>query len=343
MSVKLSFCIPTLNFGPFIGKTLRSIFTQAGENIQIIVVDGGSTDDTVAIVSEVIIHFPNIKLIQRTRGHGIDLDILESVRHADGDYCWLFSSDDILLPGAITRALRVIDEGGWDVFLMGMTLCDLKMRPLCAHPILACKESHVFDWSDVEQRSDYFARAQTSTAFFSFISDIVVHRDSWLSVQTQTEFIGSCWIIAAQLFAMSQRPQGIRVRFDPEIYLHKRGDNDSFAAKGLISRIELSIVGFRNLGRTFFGQDSFEASQISRVVSNEYPLIEMLSLKCRLFTIASHDEFKKFYQLARLHATEQGWRGKINYLVLRLLPLCILLPFRPVFRIYINILRFLRA
>lgn len=337
MKYKLSFCIPTLNYGSFIGETLKSIITQADESVQIVIVDGGSTDETAAIVSEATIHFPHIKFIQRGQRLGIDRDILESVVQADGDYCWLFSSDDILLPGAITRAMKAVDEGEWDVFLMGVALCDLNMRPLHNHPILSCKESRSFHWSDSAQRADYFSRAQTSTAFFSFISDIIVRRDRWLGVPVMDRFVGSCWIIAVQLFAMSETPPGLLVRFDPHIYLLKRGDNDSFAAKGLISRIRLSIDGFRGIGRHFFGEDSFEARQISRVVSNEYPLVEMLSLKCRLFPSRTLQNSDEFYSLARSHFAHQGWRGYAKYLLLRLAPRWIMVPFRPAFRLVVAI------
>src|SRR6185503_3718487 len=104
MSIKLSFCIPTFNFGPFIGETLRSIIDQADERVQIVIVDGGSTDDTSAIVAQATARFPQIKFIRREKRYGIYLDILETVIQADGEYCWLFSSDDLLAPGALVRA-----------------------------------------------------------------------------------------------------------------------------------------------------------------------------------------------------------------------------------------------
>ena len=93
----LSFCIPTYNFAAFIGETLDSIIQQADDRVQIVIVDGGSTDNTAQIVAEKARSFPNIKFIQRTQRCGVDLDILESVAQADGEFCWLFSSDDLAL------------------------------------------------------------------------------------------------------------------------------------------------------------------------------------------------------------------------------------------------------
>ncbi len=318
MTYTLSFCIPTLNFGSFIGETLQSILGQTDERVQVVIVDGGSTDNTAAIVAEAITRCPRIKLIQREKRCGVDLDILESVAQADAEYCWLFSSDDVLVAGAIAQAMKSIEQGGWDVFLMGIKLCDLQMKPLHDHPILTCTYPRIFDWSDPCQRADYFRHAHTSTAFFSFISNIIVRRDRWLATPTEEHFIGSCWIIAAKLAAMSL--QGIRVRFDPGIYLFKRGENDSFAANGLIPRIKLSIVGFRDLWSYFYGDDSFEARQVSRVVANEYPLVEMLSMKLRLIPNATCEERGRFYSLARLHFRDRASSGQVCYGILRLSP-----------------------
>jgi len=322
MTYRLSFCIPTFNFGQYIAETLQSIISQANEHVQIVIVDGGSTDDTAEIVADAMTRFPQIKFIQREKRCGVDLDILESVSQADGEYCWLFSSDDVLAPDAISRALQAIETRNWNVFLMGTKLCDLQMNPMHDHAILACKQCLTFDWSDPKQRSDYFRRAHTSTAFFSFISNIIVYRDQWLSSPTEKQFIGSCWIIAAKIAAMSRI--GLRVHYSPDIFLLKRVGNDSFAAQGLIPRIKLSIAGFRFLWAHFYGVNSYEYRQVSRVVLNEYPLIEMLSIKLKLIPNATLQEKKEFYALARFHYNENAWLGAINYLVVRSSPIWLL-------------------
>lgn len=48
--MKLSIIIPTLNEGPFIGRLLERVFTNAPQDTEIIVVDGGSTDTTLSIL-----------------------------------------------------------------------------------------------------------------------------------------------------------------------------------------------------------------------------------------------------------------------------------------------------
>ena len=48
--IRLSICIPTYNFGEFIGATLQSIIKQATDEVEIVVVDGASTDNTAEVV-----------------------------------------------------------------------------------------------------------------------------------------------------------------------------------------------------------------------------------------------------------------------------------------------------
>jgi abequosyltransferase len=323
MAIKLSFCIPTFNFGAFIGATLRSIIDQADERVQIIVIDGGSTDDTAAVVAEAASRFPQIKFIQRDKRHSFDARMLEMVEQAEGEYCWLFSSDDLLAPGAVARAMKSIEAGDWDLLLMGITLCDLAMRPQRDHPILDCGEPRTFDWSVPEQRADYFGRARTSAAFFSFMSDLLVRRERWLAAAKVERFIGSGWMHTAKVLAISQT--GLRVRFDPAIYVLRRGDNDAAVAEGgLIHRMDLSFRGFRDLGSFFFGDGSPEAAHISRVVGNEYPFLDVLELKRRIVPGGDQKTQRMFYDLVRRHYALGGVRDWVFHALVRLTPAWVL-------------------
>src|SRR5262249_9119140 len=149
-----------------------------------------------------------------------------------------------LAPGALAEVRRQRTER-WDVFLTNFAICDLRMNRFGRHRILKVQETETFDWSDPDQRARYFALAETTTAFFSFISALVIRRSSWLRVPAQTRFIGSCWIIAAQLFALAR--QQLQIRYFPGELLLKRGDNDSFMGAGLVNRIGISVDGFRSL------------------------------------------------------------------------------------------------
>jgi abequosyltransferase len=294
----ISFCIPSFNFGRFIGETLDSIIREADERVQIVIVDGGSSDNTAQVVAEKSRTFPHIKFIQRSERSSVDRDILESVVQADGEFCWLFSSDDLLAPGAVAFVRAQLTDD-WDVFLTNFAVCDFHMRRRFRHRILDVRALSTFDWSNPSDRTRYFTLAQTTTAFFSFISALVVRRASWLSVPQQTEFIGSCWIIAAQLFALARKK--LVVRYYPGELLFKRGDNDSFLSAGLVNRVALSVTGFRNVAAHYFGTGSPEARHVRRVVRNEYTLRTMLRYKVEIANLKNVGQLERFVALFKQH------------------------------------------
>ncbi|MCY2964673.1 MAG: glycosyltransferase family 2 protein [Planctomycetota bacterium] len=275
----ISFCIPTYNFGAYIGETLDSLIAQADDRIQIVIVDGGSTDNTAQVVAEKSRQFPHIKFIQRQERSGVDRDILESVAQAEGEYCWLFSSDDCIAPGAV-EFLRGQLGHDWNVFLTDYAVCDLHLNRLNGRAMIPVNDTTSFDWNVPAERSRYFELAQSPTAFFSFISAVVVKRDDWMRASPQVEFVGSCWIIAAQLFGMAR--ERLVVRYHPGELVLNRGENDSFLARGLVNRFSLSIDGFRKVAEHYFGINSPESRHVSRAVKNEVPPPALIHCRLRI-------------------------------------------------------------
>src|ERR1700678_404910 len=119
-SMRLSICIPTYNFGPFIGQTLESILPQLEEGVEVVVLDGGSTDETTAVVESLQERHPGLRYQRREERGGIDRDMARTVDLARGEYCWLFCADDVMKPGAIRRMLGNL-ESGCDLHLCGLT------------------------------------------------------------------------------------------------------------------------------------------------------------------------------------------------------------------------------
>jgi len=274
--ITLSICIPTYNFGEFIGETLESILPQLVDGVEVVVLDGGSTDETETVVGAFQARCPALQYYRRDERGGIDRDMALTVELARGEYCWLFSSDDLMKPGAVAQVLKEV-QGGLDVYICGLTICTCDMRPLKAHPIMRLSSEVTFDLGREEDRRAYFEHAKTTTAFFSFLGSVIFKRARWEEIPLDEHFVGSCWAHVARIFRMI--PAGLRVRYLPEAYLLKRADNDSFMDRGLIRRFAITIDGYHRLAHTFFDEGSFEAHHIRRVVAAEFPPYVMLYAK----------------------------------------------------------------
>jgi len=272
--VKLSLCIPTYNFGRFIAETLHSILQQDGaDEIEVVVVDGASTDNTADVVTGLQKQYSQIKYFRLPTKGGIDRDMAKSVELASGEYCWLFSSDDTMRSGALELALNEIKQG-YDLYLCRHTECTFDMQFLHEHPIFHLNSPAVFDLANPKERAKYVSLAINTEPFFSFMGGIIVKKSKWDSVPLNEAFVGSYWALAARLFEIM--PRGLTVKYVARTYLNRRSSNDSFMDKGLVHRWGIAIDGFHRLADTFFGHDSVEAFHVRRVVKNEYPLSVLL-------------------------------------------------------------------
>lgn len=95
-AVRLSVCVPVYNFAAWFGATVESIARQAPDGVEILVVDGASTDDTPAVAAALTARYPRVRYHRLERRGGIDGDIARSVELARGDYCWVFGGDDLM-------------------------------------------------------------------------------------------------------------------------------------------------------------------------------------------------------------------------------------------------------
>jgi len=272
----LSICIPTHNFGEFIEATLESVTRQLVPGVEVVVLDGASTDNTGEIVARFQGRFPNVRYVRQDYKGGIDADIARTVELARGDYCWLFSSDDLMREGAVKKVLRHI-KSGRDIYLCRHSNCTLSMRLIDKHPLLSSYITSDFDLSCPEERNVYFELARNTEAFFSFMSVIILKRSKWFSVQACEEFMGSCWGHAARIFKML--PDGLTVRCLDEVLMDRRSGNDSFLIEGVINRFRIGIEGYSRMGKFFWGPDSAETYHIKRALRAEYKLTMFLQAK----------------------------------------------------------------
>lgn len=273
MTKKLSIAIPTYNFAKYLSETLDTIVKQSQTlEVEILILDGASTDKTPELVKNYQRYFPNIKYVRLAERGGIDRDMALAVTHASGEYCWLFSGDDLMLPGALSKALKYI-EGDHDLYLTRHLEWVDDRSEWVEWPTLHVSGDPVFQLSNDIERREYFSRATNTEAFFGFIGGLIVKKSKWESVALNEEFVGTCWAHVARLFEIMPNYLSVQVLSEP--FLKRRPDNDSFGSSSITSRFRLTIDGFNKIADHFFGPKSFEAGEMRRVLRNEYHPLNM--------------------------------------------------------------------
>ena len=302
--IRLTVCIPTYNFGKFIGQTLDSILPQISEEVEVIILDGGSTDDTAEIVNIKQKIYPQLKYIHQNFRGGIDRDIEKVVGLAKGIYCWLFSADDIMLPGSIHHILNAIESNN-DVYLCEHVLCDFAMNPIREYPPFnKVTTPKLFDLAKNSQKYEYFRSARTSEAFFSFMSSPIFKKQVWDAAIIPESFRNTCWIVAGHLLSMVS--QGITISYLNKVLLHKRGGNDSFADKGIVNRCRIAIEAFQHVGNTIFEEKSEYAFHIRRVLQLDIPFHYLLLAKFKACLNPEVEDIQVLNRIAKIHYSDFG-------------------------------------
>jgi glycosyltransferase involved in cell wall biosynthesis len=103
---KISIVTPSYNQGEFIEQTIRSVLLQGYPNLEYIVIDGGSNDDTLAIIER---YREFISIVISERDDGPATAINNGFRRSTGEWFNWINSDDYLLPGALFALASIWD------------------------------------------------------------------------------------------------------------------------------------------------------------------------------------------------------------------------------------------
>ncbi len=112
--MKISIVTTTYNSAATIADTLRSVADQSYNNIEHVIVDGASTDNTLDIVSR----FPHVSTVISEKDKGIYNAMNKGFRLATGDYIGILNSDDFFTDDkVIERVASVLSDPNIDAVI----------------------------------------------------------------------------------------------------------------------------------------------------------------------------------------------------------------------------------
>lgn len=106
--IKLTIAIPTYNRCQYLLETLKSIIPQINDDVEVIISDNASTDNTKEAIQEYIRKY-NIKYYRNEKNLGMDYNFLNCMKKAKGKYIHLMSDDDLMFDNAVRRIINYID------------------------------------------------------------------------------------------------------------------------------------------------------------------------------------------------------------------------------------------
>lgn len=103
--------IPAYNHESYVKEAILSVINQSYgfENIQLIVADDCSRDNTVSIIRELANEY-NFRFIEHSKNLGISSTLNEVISISNGEYITSFASDDIMLLDRIENQIKILKE-----------------------------------------------------------------------------------------------------------------------------------------------------------------------------------------------------------------------------------------
>jgi glycosyltransferase involved in cell wall biosynthesis len=273
----LSICIATYNRAEYIGETLESIIPQLTDGVEVVIVDGASTDGTNNVISRYTEVCKQINYILLPSKGGVDQDFCKAVEYAKGEYCWLFPDDDLLRPNAIRAVLEEIPRN-YSLIVVNAQVMNTDFSKIIENKRLPIRSNEVYSESEME---GLFKRA---ISYMSFIGAVVIKRDLWMQREKEryygTEFIHAGVIFQAPL------PSPSLVIAEP--YITIRFGNAQWTARAM----EVWMLKWPNL--------LFSFSHISEEVRQKYQMTNFLvrltrTILCRGMGGYSLKEYQRWF------------------------------------------------
>lgn len=103
----VSIIVPTFNRSEFIERCVHSILNQTYRNIECLVMDGASTDDSVAKLKRISSHDPRLRFISEPDNGEVDA-VNKGLDLVSGDIVGFQNSDDYYVPDAVETSVRFL-------------------------------------------------------------------------------------------------------------------------------------------------------------------------------------------------------------------------------------------
>ncbi len=182
----LSICINTKNRSIFLKETLDSIVNQIDSRVEVVVVDGASTDDTFSLMQAYTSQNLFVKYFRSETHLGVDDGYDAAVKYASGNYCWLLPDDDLIMPGALQIILSNI-KAEIDLIIVNMDLFTKDLRLNLNQPFFKLNKDRFYHSVEFE---DFLSEHGNG---LSYIGCVIIKRELWFE-NDRIPFFGTFFV-----------------------------------------------------------------------------------------------------------------------------------------------------
>lgn len=122
MTPFISVIVPVYNMEKLVGRCLRSIVSQSFKDIELLVIDDGSTDGSGEVIGQFVATDPRVRCFSELNS-GVSAARNLGLNNAEGEYIMFIDADDEIAPGYLQNISFQAKDSGVDLLVWGITRC----------------------------------------------------------------------------------------------------------------------------------------------------------------------------------------------------------------------------
>lgn len=124
----VSVIMPSYNTARFIGETIQSVINQTYKELELLIVDDCSTDNTDEVVASFSDH--RIKYFKNPKNSGAAVSRNRALREAKGEWIAFLDSDDLWMPEKLERQIKFMQDNNYYFTCTGRDTIDEESKPV---------------------------------------------------------------------------------------------------------------------------------------------------------------------------------------------------------------------
>jgi len=202
----LTLAIPTYNRAGCLKELLSILLDELKDEprVEFIISDNASSDETPSVVQDFVSRGLHVRYIRNAQNIGADANFLQCFEQARGKYVWLFSDDDLIVPGGLAKILIYCEAAEYDLIWVSAYSFGRFNKPRAAKAR-----------RDAIEISDSRAYVKRIHVLFTFITGNIINKDTVLKAGPK-EFSSLVGTSLAQLgwtyTALNRFARGLYIR-----------------------------------------------------------------------------------------------------------------------------------
>jgi len=184
--VKITIIIPSYNTGAFLEECVDSAFAQSYQNIEVILVDNESTDDTPAVIDKLKNKYPTLitDSAPNIYKYSWEEPVDKALSLATGEYFTILGSDDYLESEYIQNYVKILQGNSNKVFLIQSVLRTFDNSNKTRHSFISHQYGNI---GDLKQKMLTHSPVATPTMFYN----MKLYKQGLIKWNSD-KFLGSC-------------------------------------------------------------------------------------------------------------------------------------------------------